>query len=153
MNKNLSPLAERLQQIILESDDSLQDLLKIIDPVLLRELNEAYPGFLSYEIKRQFGLLRTYDAELENELYLSDIKELEYRLNTLSKEVRYKQLKRLREENKNPEFEFIYGSSPVESDDVVSYMQSMGAEEIYERRKKFRINLKMQLEMFFENKA
>ena len=137
MSKNLSPLAEQLQHIILESDDKLQDLIYVIDPIYLRELNEAYPSFLSYAIKRQFGLLSLYDSTLENELHQQDLKALEEHLYTLSKELRYRQLKRLREENKNAEFKYIYGDYPCESDDVISYMQGMDVEEIYERRKKY----------------
>lgn len=72
-------------------------------------------------------------------------------MNTLSKELRYKQLKRLREENRNPEYKFIYGDYPVESDDVISYMQGMSAEEIYERRKKVEIICTQAMDRFTNN--
>ncbi|MDP3831339.1 MAG: hypothetical protein Q8Q47_08720 [Ignavibacteriaceae bacterium] len=57
-----------------------------------------------------------------NYIYL-EVKNLENRLKRLSQETRYKQLKRLREENRDPEYKFIYRDYPVESDDVISYMQ------------------------------
>jgi hypothetical protein len=152
MNNNLSPLAEHLMQTIIGSNGELPDLLNFLDLKYIRELNETYPSLFTYKIKRQFGLLRLYDPILESELRLLDIKELEDRLNALSKEPRYKQLKRLREENNNPEFKFIYGDYPVESDDVVSYMQGMSLEEIYERRKKIEIVLMEMKNSFLDSK-
>lgn len=136
MNYNLSSISEHLIQTILDSNGERPDLLNLFDSKYLRELNEAYPSLLSYKIKRQFGLLRLYDPTLENKLHLLEVKELEERLNMLSQETRYAQLKRLREANGNPEHKFIYGDIPCESDDVISYMKGMSAEEIYERRKR-----------------
>lgn len=141
MNRNLSHLAEQLRLIIFDLNGELPDSLSFVDSKYFRELNETQPSLLSYKIKRQYGLLRLYDATLESELHQQDLKALENHLNTLSKELRYKQLKRLREENRNPEYKFIYGDYPVESDDVISYMQGMSAEEIFERRKKVEIIL------------
>jgi hypothetical protein len=62
---------------------------------------------------------------------------------------RYQQLYKLREGNTDTEF--IYGSMPCESDDVISYMKGMSAEEIFERRKKCEVIYKRLSDSFINN--
>ena len=147
MNNHLSVCAQDLMFSIALNDGEIPILAWYFQlPDLLMEINEVCPNFLSYQIKREYGLLRIFNEDEEELLRSSEIKELEAKLDDLSKEPRYKQLLELRK--KNPEFKFIYGDFPCESDDVISFMKGMSAEEIYERRKQVEIICSQTLSRF-----